>query len=330
MLRVAMLSKWHVHAEDYCRQIQENNNAQVTCIWDENEARGREWAAKIGVPFFADLDELLRQDFVDAVVVDTPTSLHKEVIIKAANAKKHIFTEKVVAFTVKDALEIKRAVTENQVQFVISFPQMTTPAFIYAKNAVENGAVGDITMMRVRNGHNGATAGWLPDYWYDPATTGGGAMMDLGCHPMYLSRWFLGNPVSIRSAFTYYTGRPVEDSAVCSVVYENNAIAVVESSLASYHSPYIMEIYGTKGSVFIREDLLEIKSSEMENGGVTVDPETLEKTVPSAIWQFVAAGTQKVKPIFDIDLAIGLTELMEGAYLAAKENRTVYFSELSR
>ena len=71
MLNIAMLSKWHVHAGGYAKFIQNQPDAQVTCVWDEDAARGQAWAEELGVPFVADLDALLARDDVDAVAIDT-------------------------------------------------------------------------------------------------------------------------------------------------------------------------------------------------------------------------------------------------------------------
>ena len=54
MLNIGMISKWHVHAKDYAREISHNPNAQITAVWDEDPVRGAEWAAELGAPFYAD------------------------------------------------------------------------------------------------------------------------------------------------------------------------------------------------------------------------------------------------------------------------------------
>ena len=92
MLRFAMISKWHVHAKGYAEFVQKQPDACITCEWDEAAARGAAWAESLGVDFVADYDALLAREDVDAILVCTPTNMHKEVMIKAANAVKHIFT----------------------------------------------------------------------------------------------------------------------------------------------------------------------------------------------------------------------------------------------
>ena len=247
MLRVAALSRWHVHADQYVREINEHPQARVSVVWDEDADRGANWAADLGVPFEADLERLFERDDVDAVSVTTPTSMHADVMVRAASAGKHIFTEKVLATTVSGARAIADAVGQAGVKFCISFPRRTNSTILYAKQAAEDGLFGDITAVRVRIAHDGAVRDWLPAHFYDPETTGGGAMMDLGAHGMYLCRWLLGRPKRIVSVFNTVTGRAVDDNTVSVIEFANGAIAVNETSFTSYGGAYSLEVDGTEG-----------------------------------------------------------------------------------
>ena len=106
MLRVAMLSRWHVHADQYAGEIRANPNADVVAVWDEEPERGQAWAEELAVPCETDLDTLLARSDIDAVCVVTPTNLHRDVMVATANAGKHIFTEKVLATSVADCQAI--------------------------------------------------------------------------------------------------------------------------------------------------------------------------------------------------------------------------------
>ena len=238
MLKIAMLSGWHVHAKGYAEIINSIPETEIAAIWDEDKKRGSNWAQSLDVPFEPDLDQLLANDDINGVVVDTPTNMHKEVMIKAAEAGKHIFTEKVMALTVANCKEIEKTVREAGVKFCISFPHRTRPDILFAKEAVEEGLLGDITSLRIRNAHNGSIADWLPSHFYDPEECGGGAMMDLGAHGMYLARWFLGEPKKITSIFNNVTDRKVEDNATSVIEFENNAIAINETGFVSTNDPF--------------------------------------------------------------------------------------------
>jgi 1,5-anhydro-D-fructose reductase (1,5-anhydro-D-mannitol-forming) len=114
MIRVAMLSFWHVHAGGYARQAADHPDTEIVAVWDEDADRGRAKAADLGVDFVADLDEVLARDDVDAVICDTPTTMHEKVLVAAARAGKHIFTEKVLATTVTGTDAIMAAVNEPE------------------------------------------------------------------------------------------------------------------------------------------------------------------------------------------------------------------------
>ena len=318
MLKTAILSRWHVHADDYAKQFQERHDAKLTAMWDEEPEKGIAFAKRYGLEFEADLDKLLQRSDVDAVCVTAPTSMHRELIVKAAQAGKHIFTEKVLALTTAECADIRAAVEGNPVKFCISFPHRTHPHCLLAKHVLEEKLLGDVTYLRVRNAHDGASGGWLPPHFYDGPTCGGGAMMDLGAHPMYLIAWLLGKPTEISSTFTSVTGRAVEDNAVSVMKYPSGAIAVSETGFVSSNSPFVLELYGTAGSLIITDNNIRLISSKSKEDGSTFDgwviPSRLPDALPSPIAQFVEGVLYGKEILFSLDDAIMLTEIMEAAY----------------
>jgi predicted dehydrogenase len=323
MLNVAMLSKWHVHADGYARQVRDYG-AKITAVWDEQPARGQEWAKALGVDFEAGLDQLLGRADVDAVVVDAPTSLHREVMVAAARAGKHIFTEKAMAPTVKECQEIAAAVREAGVKFLISMPQRTSPVTLFAKKLIDEGVLGQISLVRLRNGHNGSSGNWLPAYWYDEATAGGGAMMDLGCHPMYTASYLLGKPARISSIYNTLTGKSVEDNAVNVIEFCNKAVAIVETSFVSFNTPGAFEIYGTDGTFIANGNEVKVACKRLNdvcNGFVTANK--LPPALPAPLTMFLDACTKGTPIHFGLEDGIALTELLENAYLAHRKNTVV-------
>lgn len=326
MLNVVMLSKWHVHAEGYARQVREYG-ANITCVWDEDTQRGSVWAKELQADFEENLDRLLERDDVDCVICNAPTTMHKEILIKAANAGKDIFTEKALATTVADCDEIALAVRSNGIKFLISMPWRCRPQSLFAKKAIEEGLLGDLTTVRIRNAHNGATANWLPDYWYDESMAGGGAMMDLGCHPMYGVSYLCGRPKRVSSVFNHITGRQVDDNAVSVIEFKNKCLAIVETALVSYRSPASFEIYGTKGSLIDREGQPLLLASEFNDEEGFIEIKDLPQALASPMVMFLDACTKGSPIEFGLDAARDLTELLEKAYIAHKNNTVEVFDE---
>ena len=322
MVNVLMLSKWHVHAAGYAKTVAAQPDAKITCVWDDDAERGKTWAADLGVPFEPDLNKALARSDVDAVVVDTPTTDHRKVMIAAANAGKHIYTEKAMAVTVEDCKAIAEAVKKAGVKFCISYPNLTTSLVQYCRQAIEEGWLGKIHYMRFRNAHAGAFMGWLPDYWYDIEKTGGGAMMDLGCHPMYTASYLLGKPKRIVSMFnTNYAKPGNDDNSVSVVEFENSAIAVLETSFISQYNANCFELLGTEGAIIQVNNEVRVRSKQYKDGWFI--PAKLPDPLPVALRLWLD-GIIKGSPIpFDTERGIALTQLLENAYISDKEQRIV-------
>src|SRR4029077_14726231 len=116
---------WHVHAKDYAAEAQAHPDVEIVAAWDEDPSRGEAAAADLGVPFHTDLAELLARPDVDGVIVTTRTTAHRDVIIAAAEAGKHVYTEKVLALTPAEAREIVDTVQRQGVRLVVSLPRLS-------------------------------------------------------------------------------------------------------------------------------------------------------------------------------------------------------------
>jgi 1,5-anhydro-D-fructose reductase (1,5-anhydro-D-mannitol-forming) len=328
MIRVAMLSFWHVHAGDYVKQSKAHPEVEIVGAWDEDPERGRARAADAGIDYVDDLDTLLARDDVDAVICDTPTSLHPEVLVKAAKAGKHIFTEKVLATTIKDANAIKAAVDEAGVVLTLSLPRVYEAYTPTIRAIIDSGGLGEINETRARVSHGGSIDNWLPEHFYDPETTGGGAMIDFGCHPMYLNRIFQGGmPDSVSSTFGFVTGRAVEDNACVVLKYANGSFGIVEAGFVNRMSPASIEVHGTDGSLlFGTPEAKLLKRAKGDDAFVEVP---LLDREPMAFVQWIdhiKAGTT-----FDSNVALGLdlTRLMEAATISARSGESVAISSLA-
>ncbi len=310
-MNIAVISYWHVHAEGYTKEIIEKTDSRITAVWDEDAERGAKYAGQFQVKFYADYDELLSDKNIDGVIITAPTSMHKELILKAVKAGKKVFSEKVLALTVSDCLEIKDTLVRHNTDIVLSLVKKCDSEFLFAKQMIQSGALGQITYARMRNVHNGSIGNWLPAHFYDKEQCGGGAMIDLGAHPMYLLNWLLGEPKSVQSVFTEITGREVEDNAVSLLEFEKGIIGVSETGFVSVYNPATLEISGTKGSILIRDG---VWYAAEETGGKWEAAKNLPEALPSPVVLWANGETNKQGVTFGIDDAIMLTRMMEAAY----------------
>ncbi|MCM3038190.1 Gfo/Idh/MocA family oxidoreductase [Paenibacillus motobuensis] len=329
-IRIGKVSYWHVHAWDYTRQAQEHTDTEIIAVWDYNEARGREAAEQLGVPYYAKLDEMLSNPEIDAVIVDAPTDTHEEVITAAANAGKHIFTEKVLAPTVQEAEQILKVIERNEVKLTVSLPRLNDGYTLAIQDILKQGLLGQITYVRVRLSHNGAIAGWLPEHFYNLQQCAGGALIDLGCHPMYLTRLFLDQEITGVSAnFGYITGKEVEDNAVVSLYTASGAIGVVEAGFVNSHSPFSIEVHGTEGTLMYGtpDETLRIRSNRAQLGEAWHERSTGSNR-ESAFEQWVQHIQKDTQADENVSMAFELTRLMEAANRSAKEGRVVQPAQL--
>jgi predicted dehydrogenase len=306
MRKIAVMGLWHVHAEEYYKSAV-CAECEVVGAYDDDSERLNTFCEKYGVRAFDSFEELLASD-ADGVTVGNATCDHTETIIRIAEAGKDIFTEKILAFTVADCLRVKEAVERNGVQFVIGLVHKSLSLPKTVKKVADSGELGKINYVRVRNCHDGSLGRWLPPHFYNKEQCGGGAMIDLGAHGMYLCSWILGMPDTYSSTFTECCGDGVEDNAVTVMGYKNGAIALNETGFVSKYYPMTFEVCGEKGRVCMQNGVVMKATTATDGALVEVEKEEGDYM---PIYQFLY---NDVKPGYGIDEAIELTEMMEKAY----------------
>lgn len=337
MLKIGMASFWHVHAEDYARQVENHPHTQIAAVWDENPERGQAAANAKGVRFYERYEDMLAQ--VDAVVVDAPTTMHKEVIVAAAEAGKHIFTEKVIAPTWQEVKAILEAVRANDVRLMVSLPRLYFGYTLAVREMAAQGLFGQVTLVRSRLSHNGAiptnqsATGWLPAHFYSKEECGGGAMIDLGCHPMYLTRLLLGMPETVSATYGYITGREVEDNAVSVLQCGNGAIGIVEAGFVNRFSPFALEVHGTEGSLlYSSHDGKMMFRSSVKGEDYAKEwqiRESIPQDAPTAFDQWIEHIHKGTDAEENIQLAVDLTKLMEASNRSVQEGRPIAIRDLN-
>ncbi|AXI10306.1 gfo/Idh/MocA family oxidoreductase [Oceanobacillus zhaokaii] len=334
MINVALLSRWHVHADDYAKEAGANEQLNIVQVWDEDPERGEVWAGELGVPFEKDLEAVLSNSDVDAVIVTTPTSMHTEVIAAAAKHKKHIYTEKVLAFTIEDCKKIFDAVEENDVKMMVSLPRLTESDYLYANQAIENGWLGELTTIRCRLAHNGGVAadgseqGWLPVRFYDKEKTGGGSLIDLGAHPIYLTNRLAGPVQAVYARLQPQISKDVDDSAAVIVEYHSGAIGIIETGFLSHGSPFQLELYGTEGTIMLKDGEVSLNSIHVDNNRlVEIEGNGADSFTPMEQW--VADIDSDNPPVITKEDVMNLTVINQAAVLSNTQGRRVEIREIT-
>jgi 1,5-anhydro-D-fructose reductase (1,5-anhydro-D-mannitol-forming) len=319
-LRVAVLGFWHVHARDYARQTQAHPGTELVGVWDDDVTLGQAGADQFGVPFTQDLDALLSE--VDAVTITTPTNEHRDVMVRVANAGKHIFTEKLLAPTVAEAEEILAAADASDAKVVVSLPRLSHGYTQAISEVIASGELGQVTYGRVRLSHDGAVPrdgaeGWLPQRFFDQKAAIGGALTDLGCHPVYLTQLFLGaQPDSVSAIYRSVNGRGLEDNAVVTVGYGDQKVGVIEAGFTS-RNPFTIEIFGTESSLTYTDagNILQVGERQVPVPEHNQDP----------FGQWVDHINNGTRADENLSRAVELTRLVVAANEAAEQGRTISY-----
>jgi predicted dehydrogenase len=328
MLNVGIISSWHVHAKGYVRELQESGKVQFRALWDENPEKGRAMAAEWGLDFEGDYDKFIARNDFSAVICNSPTTMHPELLSKAAAAKKDIFTEKLLATSSGEAEKLAETIRRSGLIFTISLPLRSNPQVLYIKKLVDEGTLGRITAARFRRSHGGVSDHWLPDYWFDTSLTGGGAMMDLGAHPVYILSFLLGAPKRLCGMTTNPFGTSSDENAAAVAEFKDGVLGIMETAFVTFGVPDLLEVYGTEGSVFMKGSELRITTKAVDSLLLKeAAPKSLPPARPSPVIQFADACIKRSgsPEYLGLDDALIMTKMIEAVYRSDKTGQTQHF-----
>ena len=238
----------------YTKALHEHRGQdRVHCVYSRTEERAQDFAREWNIPrHTTDLKEAINDAETDIVVIGLPNNLHKEAIELAVKAKKAILCTKPLAMNGKEALELLKLVESEGIFHGYLEDLCYTPKTLKAYESVRNGLIGQVTWTRSREAHPGPHSDW---FW-DPEQSGGGAILDLGCHCIEIGRNYIGKdirPVEVICwADTLVKPINAEDNAVALIKYETGAISQIEVSWTFRGGMELRdEVAGTDGSIRI-------------------------------------------------------------------------------
>jgi myo-inositol 2-dehydrogenase / D-chiro-inositol 1-dehydrogenase len=238
-----------VHAEAFSR----STVASVRAVASRSPDRAAAFAGRWGIPaWHADYRELVGRRDVDMVCVGVPNWLHRDVVVAAAEAGKHVVCEKPLARTLREADEMIAACRVAGVKLMYAEELCFAPKYVRAKELADEGAFGEVFLVRQSEQHFGPHSDW---FW-DPELAGGGVLMDMGCHGIELARWVHGKPqarsVSAEvGTFVHHERTTADDHAIVSIRFEDRRLGLIEASWAKPGGVEDrMEIVGSRGVTY--------------------------------------------------------------------------------
>jgi predicted dehydrogenase len=246
-LRWGILSTAAIGRQKVIPAIQRAERCAVTAIASRDPARGRAVAAELGIPRVHDSYEALLADpEVDAVYIPLPNHLHAEWSIAAARAGKHILCEKPLALTAADAERMIAAATDAGVGLMEAFMYRQHPSWVAVRELVATGRIGELL----------AVQSWFSFYNDEPTNirnileAGGGALYDIGCYCVNLSRMLFGaEPSRVQSAIRRDPLTGV-DVVVSAILEFGDRVATFTASTRAEDDQRV-HLHGTTGRISI-------------------------------------------------------------------------------
>jgi predicted dehydrogenase len=230
---------------------------RVRVVYSRSEERGRAFAERWGIPeHTTDLRAAIEHPETSVVVIGLPNFLHEEAIALTAAAGKAVLCTKPLGRNAEEARRMLETVERAGVFAGYLEDLCYTPKTLKAIRAVEGGAIGQVTWVRSRETHPGPHSAW---FW-DGRLTGGGAIVDLGCHCAEIIRSFVGKgnrPVEVM-AVTDTLVHPIddEDNAIALIRFESGAIGQFEVSWTFRGGMDLRdEVAGTHGTIWMNHFL---------------------------------------------------------------------------
>lgn len=259
--------------------------AIVAAVASPSEARLARFAAEHSIPRrFTDYRRLLELDEIEVVVIGAPNDLHAEITVAAAEAGKHVICEKPLCLNLAEADRMIAACRSAGVKLMYAEELCFAPKYVRLKQLVEEGAVGELTLIKQSEKHDGPHADW---FW-DVERSGGGVAMDMGCHALEFFRWMTGKRRAewIWAELSTQVHRERtrgDDNALLVVKFEGGITAVAEESWTKKGGmDDRAEVYGSQGVAYA--DLL--RGSSILTYSETGYGYAVEKASTTRGWSF--------------------------------------------
>lgn len=351
-LRIGMIGAGNI-AKTHLNAYKLDPRVEIVAIADIDEAKAAKVANEFGIPeYYASVDEMLASCELDAADVCVWNCAHAECTIAALNAGLNVLCEKPMAMNAAEAQAMKDAADRNGKLLMLGFVTRFSSQAKIAKDFIDQGILGDIYYSKAtyirRHGNPG---GWFSD----KSRSGGGPIIDIGVHPLDLTRYLMGNPKPV-SVYAVTSDNLHKDRAslktsvdwkpegadpkkdICDVEslgtgiirYENGASTLLECSYALHCDDSSQSngriLYGTKGGINldtmkIYTDVngfladVELKSLKNYNDNKGFFQAEMEHFVDCCL-----NGTKCISPAED---GVVIMKILEGLYESARTGKSV-------
>ncbi len=238
-----------IHAES----LKMVSDAEIVAVMSPTLEHVKSFATKFEIPnWYTDIDEFLKNDAIDLVVIGAPNFLHCELTLKVAKAKKHLVVEKPLCLNLEEADLMIQACKDNRVKLMYAEELCFTPKYVRLKALLDEGALGEPVLFKQSEKHDGPHA----DHFWDVERSGGGVTMDMGCHAIQFFRWLNPNSkvISVYAQMNTSVHKDKtkgDDHSIMILEFENGVTAIAEESwIKKGGMDDKAEIHGSEGVAY--------------------------------------------------------------------------------
>ncbi len=311
---------------------------QVHVIYSRDDSRGKAFAKKHGIPkWTTSMKDAVNDPEVEVVVIGLPNNLHIEAVKLAAAARKAVLCTKPLGRNATEAFKMLEAVEKAGILNGYLEDLVYTPKTLKAVEAVRAGSLGHVTWVRSRETHPGPHSDW---FW-TKELSGGGVLLDMGCHCIEIARNYIGKDIRpvevIGIADTLVKPIEAEDNALGWVRYENGAIGQFETSWIFRGGMDLRdEVMGTEGTIWINNFLRTgfdmftaggkhgyvAEKAETEKGWIfPVGDEVAELGYYNMFTDMFKALEEKTTPMETFYDGYVVNEIMDACYRSARSKK---------
>ncbi len=267
-----VIGPWHARA------INTTEKAQLVAVCDILPERANNLSLEYAneAKIYTNYLDLIKDPAVDIVSICTPSGMHSEMAVAAANAGKHILCEKPIDIQLDKIDRILEATEKNKVKLAGVFQRRTYEDSKKIKGALEQGllgkmVLGDAYLKYYRSQAYYKSANWRGTWTLD----GGGALMNQGIHGIDLLLWFMGDVEMVYAkASALVRNIEVEDTAIALLQYKNGAYGVIQGTTSVNPGEATrLELNGKYGTIIFEESKITRWAVTQEEDGLANDQE---------------------------------------------------------
>lgn len=322
-----------VYARDLAGRIRET---RLVAVADPAGTVAKDIAAEFEVPrSYTDPLALIDDAGVEAIVIVTPTHVHREQVIAAADRKKATFCEKPPALSLAEVSAMKAAIERSGMFFQMGFMRRFDAGYAAAHKQIQAGRIGTPLVFKATSRDP-----FRPSLEYANPASSGGMLIDMGIHDFDLARWFMGEVrtvSAIGATIAYPELKTVGDidNAIASLTFESGKLGVVDLTRSGIYGYDIStEILGLEGTIrigYLRETPITIltKTNGVSHDTVPYFMERFRDAYTNQLQNFAQNVQQNREPPITIDDGMEALRVGVAATRARETARTVTISDVT-